>query len=30
MFFESHLKKRRSRLHFGAFLHLEGFQFGEK
>ena len=30
VFFESHLKKRRSRLHFGAFLHLEGFQFGEK
>ena len=30
MFFESHPKKRRSRLHFGAFLHLEDFQFGEK
>ena len=30
MFFESHLKKRRSRLHFGAFLHLEDFKFGEK
>ena len=30
MFFESRLKKRRSRLHFGAFLHLEDFQFGEK
>ena len=29
-FFESHPKKRRSRLHFGAFLHLEDFQFGEK
>ena len=30
MFFESRLKKRRSRLHFGAFLHLEDFLFGEK
>ena len=29
MFFESRLKKRRSRLHFGAFLHLEDFQCGE-
>ena len=29
-FLKATLKKRRSRLHFGAFLHLEDFQFGEK
>ena len=30
VFFESHLKKKRSRLHFDAFLHLGGFQVGKK